>query len=188
MSDDMNEAIIAELIGDRLIIWNIEHSQKLYRMGFFGKPVGIPKPKDYNFNAPLTLDLFEGLYLMEKGIIKVVDREGRELKFEQLLRIASRTHEDFESKFIVYRDLRNKGFIVTPGIKFGCDFAIYEHGPGIDHAPAILEVKKVKDKIDAPDFVRAGRLATSVKKLFVFAISDKKNKEVKYLVSKWWKS
>ncbi|MCS7138455.1 MAG: tRNA-intron lyase [Crenarchaeota archaeon] len=187
MEDDRTE-ITAELVGDRLIIWNIIHSQEVYKMGFFGKPVGIPKPKDHNFNAPLTLDLFEGLYLLEKRIIRVVDREGREITPEQLLRIASRIHEDFKSKFIVYRDLRNRGFIVTPGIKFGCDFAIYEHGPGIDHAPAILEVKKVGDKIDAPDFIRAGRLATSVRKLFVFAISDTKNDDVKYLVSKWWKA
>jgi tRNA-intron endonuclease len=187
MSDSATE-ITAELVGDRLIIWNTEHSQEIYRKGFFGKPVGIPKPKDFNFNAPLTLDLFEGLYLLEKGVVKIVDREGKEISFDQLLKIASKIHEDFKSKFIVYRDLRDRGFIVTPGIKFGCDFAIYEHGPGIDHAPAILEVKKVDDKIDAPDFIRAGRLATSVKKLFVFAISDTKNNDVKYLVSKWWKA
>ncbi|MEM3078879.1 MAG: tRNA-intron lyase [Thermoproteota archaeon] len=180
--------ITAELVGDRLIIWDIEHSREVYRMGFFGKPVGIPKPKDSNFNAPLTLDLFEGLYLLEKGIIRVVDKDDREVSFEQLLRIASRIHEDFKSKFIVYRDLRNRGFIVTPGIKFGCDFAIYEHGPGIDHAPAILEVKRKGDKIDAPDFVRAGRISTSVKKLLVFAISDPDANSVKYLVSKWWKA
>ncbi|MEM1557077.1 MAG: tRNA-intron lyase [Thermoproteota archaeon] len=187
MSDNLAK-ITAELVGDRLIIWDIKDSQEVYRMGFFGKPVGIPKPKDSNFNAPLTLDLFEGLYLLEKGVIRIVDKDGRRVEPEQLFRIASRIHEDFKSKFIVYRDLRNRGFIVTPGIKFGCDFAIYEHGPGIDHAPAILEVKKVSDKIDAPEFIRAGRLATSVKKLFVFAISDTKNNNVKYLVSKWWKA
>lgn len=186
---ESNQAeITAELVGDRLIIWNIEHSQKVYRMGFFGKPVGIPKPKDSNFNAPLTLDLFEGLYLLEKKAIRIVDKGDNEVTSDQLLRIASKIHEDFKSKFIVYRDLRNKGFIVTPGIKFGCDFALYEQGPGIDHAPAILEVKKISDKIDAPDFIRAGRLATSVKKLFVFAISDPDRNDVKYLVSKWWKA
>ncbi|MGQ9478447.1 MAG: tRNA-intron lyase [Thermoproteota archaeon] len=186
--NEEQEKIIAELVGDRLIIWSIEHSREVYKTGFFGKPIGIPKPKDFNFNAPLTLDLFEGLYLLEKGVIRVVDRSGKEVTSEHLLKVASRIHEDFKSKFIVYRDLRNRRFIVTPGIKFGCDFALYEHGPGIDHAPAILEVKKSSDKIDAPDFVRAGRLATSVKKLFVFAISDLDRNEVKYLVSKWWKA
>ncbi|MGQ9596859.1 MAG: tRNA-intron lyase [Thermoproteota archaeon] len=186
--EDNSVEIIAELIGDRLIIWNIEHSQEIYRMGFFGKPVGIPKPKDLNFNAPLTLDLFEGSYLLEKGTIRVINKEGKRITFDQLLRTASRVHEDFKSKFTVYRDLRNRGFIVTPGIKFGCDFALYEHGPGIDHAPAILEVKKKNDRIDAPDFIRAGRLATSVKKLFVFAISDPDRNDVKYIVSKWWKA
>ena len=69
--------IIAELIGTRLIVWDPKEGVALYRMGFFGKPVGIPKPKpDQEFKAPLMLDLMEGLYLLGRKLIRVVDAES----------------------------------------------------------------------------------------------------------------
>src|SRR6266568_3151000 len=56
----------SELIGTRLIIWDYKSGLGIYRSGFFGKPVGIPKPKpDQDFEVPLLLDLMEGLYLLE---------------------------------------------------------------------------------------------------------------------------
>ena len=45
---------------------------------------------------------------------------------------------------MVYRDLRESGLIVTPGIKFGCDFAVYKYGPGVEHAPYMVSVKKAR--------------------------------------------
>src|SRR5213593_1714674 len=64
----------AELIGTRLIIWDAKIGLDIYRSGFFGKPVGIPKPKpDRDFDVPLLLDLMEGLYLLEHQRISVID-------------------------------------------------------------------------------------------------------------------
>jgi tRNA-intron endonuclease len=91
-------------------------------------------------------------------------------------------------KFTVYGDLRRKGYVVTPGIKFGCDLSVYERGPGIDHAPFLFEVRLPSDTFDAPDIVRAGRLATTVKKRFVFAIADPSDGNIDYLSLKWWKA
>ena len=47
---------------------------------------------------------------------------------------------DFDIKYLVFKKLRDVGYVVSPGIKFGCDFAVYEHGPGIDHAPYLVQV------------------------------------------------
>ncbi len=54
-----------ELVENRLIVWNIEDSRKLFSSGYYGKPIGIPKPKPEEINVPLILDLIEGLYLLE---------------------------------------------------------------------------------------------------------------------------
>ncbi|MBO3757912.1 MAG: tRNA-intron lyase [Candidatus Brockarchaeota archaeon] len=177
----------AELINDRLIVWNFEDSRQLYKIGFFGKPIGIPKPKNFDFNAPLTLDLIEGLYLAKEGIIEVF-KGRKKVSINSLESLAKKYHERFEMKYKVYSDLRKKNYVVTPGIKFGCDFAVYEHGPGYDHAPFILTVKSNKEEITATELVRAGRLATTVKKKFVFAIVDSQKDTIDYLVSKWWKT
>src|SRR5215472_11645095 len=110
----------AELIGTRLIVWDHKAGLGIYRSGFFGKPVGIPKPKpDQDFDVPLLLDLMEGLYLLEHKKISVSDGVTKKpVGKSVLLREATRTYRGFSQAYQVYKDLRNKGYIVTPGIKF----------------------------------------------------------------------
>jgi tRNA-intron endonuclease, archaea type len=182
----------AELVGTRLIVWDPKAGLEIYRSGFFGKPVGIPKPKpEQEFDVPLLLDLMEGLYLLEEGRITVVDSKTRRNVGRQvLLAAARRTYRGFELAYRVYRDLRDKGFIVTPGIKFGADFAVYERGPGIDHAPFIVSVETPESLMGPFEVVRAGRLATTVRKQFIIAIPDKKkgSSKVRYIVFRWFKA
>jgi tRNA-intron endonuclease len=78
--------------------------------------------------------------------------------------------------------------IVTPGIKFGCDFAVYKHGPGVEHAPYMVSVKKTSAKMTATDIVKAGRLATTVKKRFIIAVPDSGSENIQYLIFKWFKA
>ncbi|MEM2897322.1 MAG: tRNA-intron lyase [Candidatus Bathyarchaeia archaeon] len=180
----------AELVGSRLIVWDSRMGMELYKMGFYGKPVGMPKPKpDQEFDSPLMLDLMEGLYLFEKNIIKIIDsRTKKEINKAKILKLAEKTYKGFRKAYSVYKDLRGKGYVVTPGIKFGADFAVYEHGPGIDHAPFIISVKSKKESMGTFDIVRAGRLATTVRKQFIVAIPDLKTKNFKYLIFKWFKA
>jgi tRNA-intron endonuclease len=186
----MRRKIEAELIGTRLIVWDPKYGLKLFQSGFFGKPVGISKPKpDKEFTVPLMLDLMEGLYLLEKGKIKVISpRSKKPIKKNTLLKLACKTYRNFRLAYIVYKDLRDKSYVVTPGIKFGADFAVYEKGPGIDHAPFIASVKTDKEKIGTFDIVRAGRLATTVRKQFVIASPNLRKKSVDYLNFQWFKA
>jgi len=185
----MSGKIEAELIENFLIVWNPQKGSELYRLGYYGKPVGIPKPKIMEFNVPLILDVMEGLYLMEKQLIAVTEG-GRSAKvgFRKLHSKARNLYEEFDLKHTVYKDLRDKGLIVTPGVKYGCDFAVYKVGPGIEHAPYMVSVKKAEDEVTATDIVKAGRLATTVRKRFIIAIPDLEAEQVQYLIFKWFKA
>jgi len=181
--------IEAEFVENFLVVWDPKQGQELFKQGFYGKPLGIPKPKSPDFDVPLVLDLMEGLYLLEKGIIKVV--EGVEKRKINLRTLKSRTrgfYERFDLKYAVYRDLREKGLVVTPGVKYGCDFAVYKHGPGIDHAPYMVSVRSRKDNLTATDIVKAGRLATTVRKRFIIAVPDLAKDKIEYLIFKWFKA
>jgi tRNA-intron endonuclease len=186
----MERPIISELIGTRLIVWDNGDGMRLYRMGFFGKPVGIPKPKpEQDFKAPLMLDLMEALYLLDRKIIKIIN--GKTMKTVSratLLKLANRTYKQFMLGYSAYENLRQRGLIVTPGIRFGSDFAIYEHGPGIDHAPFIVTVKREEDTMGPFEVVLAGRLATTVRKQFTIAVPKRQGKKVDYLVFRWFKA
>ncbi len=66
------------------------------------------------------------------------------------------------------------------------DFAVYQKGPGIDHAPYLVQVYNGNDPISSTDVVLAGRLASSVKKQFILAIPKGKT-HIEYLALDWWK-
>ncbi len=185
----MPKKIQVELIENFLVVWNSSDGSELYKMGFYGKPIGIPKPKIPEFNVPLILDLMEGLYLAEKGIITIYEgTEKSKVNLKKLRQKAKTLYEDFDEKYAVYHDLRDSGMVVTPGIKFGCDFAVYKHGPGLEHAPYMVSVKSVKSEITATEIVKAGRLATTVRKRFIIAVPDLEGNRIRYLIFKWFKA
>ena len=175
-----------EIIENRIITWDIQESRDLFRNGYFGKPIGIPKPNPDEINVPLILDLMEGCYLLEISKIKIY-RDKKKVSLDELVKICREEYHNFDKKYLVYKDFREKKYVVNPGIKFGCDFAVYNRGPGIDHAPYLIQVYNKNDSISSTGVVLAGRLASSVKKQFILAIPSGKS-SVDYLALDWWKA
>ena len=176
----------SELVENRIIVWDIDDSKKLFTEGYYGKPIGMPKPKIEEINVPLILDLIEGLYLLENKKISITKLKQK-INIEQMIEICKEEVHEFEKKYIVYKNFRDKGYIINPGIKFGCDFAVYEKGPGIDHAPFLIQVYRRNESITSTGIVLAGRLATTVRKQFILAIPKGKDK-VDFLALDWWKA
>ena len=175
-----------DLIENRIVIWDIKDSQNLFKHGYFGKPIGIPKPKTDEINVPLILDLIEGCYLQEISKIKIY-KNNKKISLNEIIKICKKEYHNFDKKFQVYKDFREKGYVISPGIKFGCDFAVYQKGPGIDHAPYVVQVYNKSDVITSTGVVLAGRLSTSVRKQFVLAIPKGKS-HVDYLALDWWRA
>ncbi len=163
-----------------VVVLDVAMARELYAMGYYGKPLGVPKPKGPDFEAPLVLDLIEARYLAENGFLEVY-REGRRLELEELVELGRRHYSRYDELCAVYSDLKRRGFHVTSGIKFGSDFAAYVYGPGIDHAPFIVLVRKEDDQLTASDVIRAGRLSRSVRKNFFIAVPDIATGRVRYL-------
>ena len=183
----MAKKVKVELIENFLVVWDSDEGSHLYKNGFYGKPLGISKPKIPEFKVPLILDLMEGLYLAEKGMITVTEGKDK-VGLKGLRRKTKQLYEGFEEKYAVYEDLRESGMIVTPGIKFGCDFAVYKYGPGVEHAPYMVSVKSADSEISATEIVKAGRLATTVRKRFIIAVPDLVGGKTRYLIFKWFKA
>ncbi len=180
---------LGELLENRIVIWDLDESRELFNEGFYGKPIGISKPKGIDFDAPLILDLIEGYYLLKIGKISVYKSgKKRKVPLKNIEKICNKEYVDFEQKFFVYKKLREANYVVTPGIKFGCDFAVYEHGPGIDHAPYLVQVVKPDEDITATSIVLSGRLATTVRKQFILAVVEVDQDKVNFLSFDWWRA
>ena len=178
-------AMKGEIVQNRIIVWNINDAKYLFANGYYGKPIGMPKPKIDEIDVPLILDLIEGLYLLENNKLNITSSR-RKINVSDMIDICKEEYSDFEKKYQVYKKFRDMGYIVSPGIKFGCDFAIYEKGPGIDHAPYLVQVYSRRDNITTTGIVLAGRLASTVKKQFVLAVP--RANDVDLLALDWWKA
>jgi tRNA-intron endonuclease len=178
----------ASIVGNRIVVWSKEGSAALYKSGFFGKTVNISKPKEEDgVAAYLELSFLEALYLLEGRRIGLT-RAGRPVSAKSLLPMARKNIRLFDELYTVYKDLRGKGYVVRPAMKFGADFAVYQYGPGIDHAPFIVHVIPGSQSIDPVEMVRAGRLSHTVRKKFILATIDEAQKKVLYFMFVWWKA
>ncbi|MFX1409594.1 MAG: tRNA-intron lyase [Promethearchaeota archaeon] len=169
--EDIPKKIPAKFINSRVIVFNPLFASYLYvKKNFFGSPLGINKPRLEYFSKPSELSLIEAYYLLNKDEISIYDvKEDKNLSPNDFYEIAKKIHHKFEEKYKIYKDLREKKYIPRPGLKFGADFVVYKKGPGLEHSPFIVHVLPHDSKITAIDMVRAGRLATSVRKKFVIA-------------------
>jgi len=168
---EVPDKIPTKFVNSRVIVFNPLHASYLYvKKGFFGSPLGIYKPRLEYFSKPSELSLIEAYYLLERDEITIFDvKENTFMESSKFYEIAKSIHHKFEEKYIIYKDLRERGYIPRPGLKFGADFVVYKKGPGLEHSLFMVHVLPHDSEITAIDMVRAGRLATSVRKKFVIA-------------------
>ncbi|MCJ8306168.1 MAG: tRNA-intron lyase [Nitrosopumilus sp.] len=75
----------------------------------------------------LFLKQFETLYLLYSK--KLILKKGKNLiDFSSFMSICQKTNTEILTKFLIYRDLRNRGYVVKDGFGFGSDFRVYERG------------------------------------------------------------
>lgn len=82
----------------------------------------------------LALKDYEALYLIHSKRVRLEDEKGREVAFEGFAESSQRRSKDAWTKFIIYRDLRSRGYVVREGFGFGTDLRVYERGDFPDKA------------------------------------------------------
>ena len=92
------------------MVWDRDHANQLYSTGFYGRPIGDPRPRK-GVDPPLVLDLIEAYYLAQRRALRVL-QGGRELTAPEVAE-AARGFQGFQEKSRVYKELRDKGYVVT---------------------------------------------------------------------------
>ncbi|HEX5921381.1 MAG TPA: tRNA-intron lyase [Nitrososphaeraceae archaeon] len=72
------------------------------------------------------LETYEALYLLY--VNKLVLNNGIIANFGGLLKHVLKYDKEIVTRFLVYRDLRSRGYVVKEGFGFGADFRVYERG------------------------------------------------------------
>ena len=118
----------SELYGNLVIIKD-KNGVKLHEKSHYGNLV----------QEGLQLSLIEALYLEEKEKISIF-RNGEEVSTEEMFKIIRK--EDLLTKYLVFSDLKSRGYIVKTGFKYGSEFRLYERGksPGDGHSDYLVKV------------------------------------------------
>jgi len=133
----------------------------------------------------LVLSIIEAAHLLETGKMEVV--KGKDaLSFEELVKLGSAKEEEFYNKYLVYKDLRERGMMVRSGLKFGTDFRLYERGEAVGkgHSRYLVHVVPEEYTCSFPEMARALRLAKNVNKDMIYAIVDEECDITYYLVDR----
>jgi len=177
-----------ELVENRVIIWDPE-AVALYDESGYGKPQPENNPNR------LELDLIEAVYLLEKNKIKVFvkgEKKKKKIKFQKLMEIGAKNVNEFYSQFIVFRDLRERGYLVKTGYKFGAHFRLYERGVKLkrgpkaphEHTKAIVHAVSEESAFSLPEMSRAVRLAHNIRATMWWAIVDREGGVTYYQLSR----
>lgn len=121
----------------------------------------------------VLLSLFEALYLLEKDKI-TIKANNKELSEDAFIKKARKKIKDFITKYAVFRDLRERGYVVKTALKFGAEFRVYDKGikPGQDHAKWIVYPVHESEHFTWHDFAAKNRVAHSTKKRLLIGIVD----------------
>jgi tRNA-intron endonuclease len=140
---------------------------------------GVPE------NKKLILTFYEGLFLLSKGIVEVEDKEKRSLiGFYDLLQRFQLIDNNAWVKYLIYRDLRSRGYVVREGFGLGIDFRAYERGSyGKETAKYIVFGIKEGKPVSMREMNQALKYVQSIKKKLVLAVINRRGEVVYYSLS-----
>ena len=119
--------IRALLLEDSITIKDHQDARIVYDNAYYGQ---------LNSDKTLTLDYDEALHLYERGVITIVNSSGTVLGINECTSLFSKRAKGFWSEYLVYKDLRNRGYIVNRGISDLVKYRLYPRGAKIGETPA----------------------------------------------------
>ncbi len=131
-----------------------------------------------------VLKSYEALYLSYTNKITIKEQD-KTLDFDSLVRVSLKGDKDILTRFMVYRDLRSRGYVPKEGFGFGVDFRVYERGE-YEKKPA----KYVVFGISEGTKVKANKLAETIEHITrmgkdaVIAVIERRGEVIYYKMSK----
>lgn len=133
----------------------------------------------------LSLRDYEALYLLYAKKLILEDGSGRDVTFENLAEHAQKRAGDSWTKFVIYRDLRSRGYVVREGFGFGTDLRVYERGD-YPKKPAKYVVFALDEGIEKGmgDLQKSVKEMAKMGKEAIIAVIERRGEVIYYKVSR----
>ena len=170
---------------DKVIISDKECIEEFYKGSYIGTLVKKDDAEDI-----LVLEPIEVLLLCERNRILLYlenDKKNALYDFEGLLEYFSQFDDRLWQKYIIYMDLRKRGYIVRAGYGEGIDFRVYKRGADFEKDSAKFLIYPVFEgyPIDLKELDKMSRVAMSSRKDLIVATVDRLSKPIYYSVTKF---
>ena len=175
--EESKQKIISELAEDKVLTEVSDASRELYNQSRYGAMLD---------NGKIQLSLIEALYLMEKGTLEIYKSKTKKFDSESFSKKAKKLEPNFWVRYSVFKDIRNRGYIIKTALKFGADFRVYDRGvkPGEDHAKWIVYPVYEGSTLTWYEFAAKNRVAHSTRKRLLLAVVDDES-DVSYWETRW---
>ena len=134
----------------------------------------------------VQLSFLEAMYLLEKGRIKMLDGRKKSINSETYLKKTKKLDPHFSIRYAVFKDMRDRGYVIKTALKFGAEFRVYDRGikPGEDHARWIVYPVHESSALTWYEFSAKNRVAHSTKKRLLIGVVDEEL-DVTYYEIRW---
>jgi tRNA-intron endonuclease len=168
MRGEMSDEIVSIAIGE-----SNQRAISLNQKSHFGKLEG----------DVLELSLIESLYLLEKGRLNIY-QEDNKIEPDYLRHIIR--EKSIYGKYLVFRDLKDRGYIIKAGFKYGSEFRLYGRGnvPGEGHSEYLVKIIYEFEDLKVSNLSSYARVAHGVKKNLLLAVIDDDG-DITYYTLKW---
>lgn len=185
-SDNLEKVQIKGIVNNnKVIILDPNGIQEFYENSY----IGTIEKNDKNAEF-LVLEPIEVLLLIERNRIllwKDNNENNVQYNFETALEHFTQYDQRLWQKYIIYMDLRKRGYIVRTGYGNGLDFRVYKRGADFEKDSAKFLIFPVfeGDPIELRDLDKMSRVAMSSRKDLIVATVDRLSKPIYYSVKKF---
>jgi tRNA-intron endonuclease len=164
-----------QLHGTQVIVEDQSEASQIHNKGYYGVPQS---------GGPLKLDLMEAIYLVESGRLEV-ESDGGKKDASHLMRLAHKNSEGFEIRYLVYRELRSRGYVVKLG-QPPLDFRVFPRGGTPNKTPSKWWVAAISERrtFDLAKLLEDLDRTADVRKKLLLAVVDEESDVTYYDVKR----
>jgi len=173
MSEELVESFSGRIMKGDILVEDINAQTELEKRGYGERDDKMFILKDY-----------EALYLLYNKKLDV--RRGKKtLTFNELVRYFLSKDNVIWTRFLFYRDLRSRGYVVKEGFGFGIDFRVYDRGEfGLKPAKYIIFALNEGTETTVEEVSRSIAQMTNMGKEPIVAVIERRGELIYYKISK----
>ncbi len=136
-------------------------------------------------NGKLIITFYEALFLLARGVLDIDNEEtGQKVGFQEILELFQSADKNAWARYLIYRDLRSRGYVAREGFSLGIDFRVYERGEyGKETAKHLIFGIQEGQPVSMGELARSLHYVQNLKKKLVLAVINRRGEIVYYSLS-----